>query len=644
MNCSLPRLLKCPCLLLFLWMIPAPIFSQNFTPVTVTGFNHDVIAETGTSALTTTTIALDGPAASNKVIYSVAFRIANGAGGGGIPDNGTITDAAGSYQLASYSGNNALLLQRTQTGNLTLATPAGFSAIRVLAFATEGVALVNVVLTFTDGSTTNALTNYSLSDWFNVNTNLVTSGFGRVTRTTPASNFGDYPSNPRMYYINIPLSCTDRMKQLQRVSFTNVTTAGNNAPFPNAVFLGISGRAFTQSITPTITNATCTATGSATLAITGSASPYTITWNTVPPQTGPTATGLTPGNYTATIVDAGACSSTYLVTITQQNNLNVTMNEGATICPGGSASPNTVSNATTYSWTPTTGVSNPNIANPVFSPTQTTTYTLTATLGTCTITRSFLVTVAPAIILSARTDTTICPGSTFSPNINNTGQTAGTTYSWTPSYGVSNPAILNPVLSPGLTTTYTLTATNGPCSASRTFKVTVAPVASISAGLDGIISIGRPSVQLLGSGSAGTYLWTPATGLSATNILNPVASPTQNTTYTLKVTTPEGCTATDDVLVTVISSCLKPMEAFTPNGDGFNDLWYVTSGNCAKLIRALVYNRYGSKVFESQDYHNNWDGKYKNKPVADGTYYYVITYYLQDGSLYTAKGNVTILR
>lgn len=645
MNCSLPRLFKSLCLLLFLWMIPASLFSQNFTPVTVTGFNHDVVAETGTSALTTTTIALDGPAASNKVIYSTAFKIANNVEGGGIPDNGLISDATGnSYQLTSYSGSNALLLQRTQVGELTLAATAQFSGVRVLAFATEGVALVNVVLVFADGSTTNALTNYSLNDWFNATTNLVTSGFGRCTRTTPVTGFGDYPSNPRMYYIDIPLSCADRQKQLQKVRFTNVTTAGNNAPFPNAVFMAVSGRAFTQSVTPSVTNATCNTTGSVTLTVSGSSSPYSISWNTVPPQTGPTATGLASGNYTATITDASSCTSTYPVTITQQNNLTLTMSEGTTICPGASASPNTNSNATGYSWTPTTGVSNPTIANPVFTPTQTTTYTLTATLGTCTVTRSFVVTVAASLILSARADTTICNGSSFSPNINNTGQTQGTTYSWTPTTGVSNPSALNPVLSPTTTTTYTLTATNGPCSATRSFKVTVASVPTVNAGLDATILINRPSVQLNGTGSPGTYLWTPATGLSATNILSPVASPVQTTTYTLKVTTADGCTATDDVIVTVISSCLTPMEAFTPNGDGYNDLWYVTSGNCAKQVKALVYNRYGSKVFESVDYHNNWDGRYKNKPVADGTYYYVITYYLQDGTQYTAKGNVTILR
>lgn len=230
---------------LSLFIFPGIIYSQTYTPVTVTGFNHDVVAEAGTSSLTTTTISLDGPAVSNKVMYTNTFKTLNGFGGGGIPDNGVITDAAGSYQLAAYTGNNALLLQRTQTGALTLATPSKFNKVRVLCLSTEGSSLVNVVLTFTDGTTTNAFTNYSLGDWFNNTTNLVASGFGRCTRATPASGADAYPTNPRLYYIEIAMSCTDRQKSLQKINFTNVTTAGNNAPFPNAVFFAVSGIAYT---------------------------------------------------------------------------------------------------------------------------------------------------------------------------------------------------------------------------------------------------------------------------------------------------------------------------------------------------------------------------------------------------------------
>jgi len=85
------------------------------------------------------------------------------------------------------------------------------------------------------------------------------------------------------------------------------------------------------------------------------------------------------------------------------------------------------------------------------------------------------------------------------------------------------------------------------------------------------------------------------------------------------------------------------MEAFTPNGDGVNDLWLVTNGNCVTNITAQVFNRYGAKVFESNDYKNNWNGTYKGKPLPDGTYYYIISFNLLNGKKELLKGNLTIL-
>jgi gliding motility-associated-like protein len=167
--------------------------------------------------------------------------------------------------------------------------------------------------------------------------------------------------------------------------------------------------------------------------------------------------------------------------------------------------------------------------------------------------------------------------------------------------------------------------------------------AQANAGSD-VLIIAGDVIQLNGSGTAGTYLWTPATGLSATNVLRPMASPTQTTTYTLQVTSPQGCIATDQVLVNVVPYCVKPMEAFTPNGDGINDVWLITNGGCLKTAKAEVFNRYGHKVFEDNDFHNNWNGTYKGSALPDGTYYFVITYQLINQKAVYLKGNVTILR
>jgi len=188
-----------------------------------------------------------------------------------------------------------------------------------------------------------------------------------------------------------------------------------------------------------------------------------------------------------------------------------------------------------------------------------------------------------------------------------------------------------------------VTATLGSCSLQRTVVVAIYPGVTLNAGPDATIFSGDV-YQMQASGSSGTYLWTPSTGLSSSNILNPTATPASTTNYTLRITNAQGCTGTDDMLLTVVPYCVKPMEAFSPNGDGINDLWLITNGNCLAKAKAEVFNRYGSKVFESNDYKNNWNGLYKGKPLPDGTYYYVINYQLINGRVVILKGSLTILR
>jgi len=621
-------------------LLALPAYSQ-YNPIDISGFNQDVVADAGNNALATTTISLDGVTVSNKVMYSVVFRDQNFFGGGALPTNGSIINASGNYQLAPYNSNNALLLPRSQSGDIIINTPSKYTAIRIAAFSTEGPSLVNVKLYFSDGTSTTALTNYNLPDWFNGNTNLIETGFGRCNRVASVvpGDADAFPDNPRLYYIDIPLSCADNNKNLQRINLANVTTAGSNAPYPNAAFFAVSGQNV-QGITSDVSDGTCSTSGSASLNI-SLPGPVNVTWNTTPVQTGPVATNLSPGNYIASITYGAGCQTTFPVTIGQPtSNLIMATHEDTTICSGASFDVMTTSNANTYSWSPITGVSAPTDPRPVLSPTTTTTYTLTGTRGLyCSISRSFTVTVNPAPILNIHADTTICTGVFFRSNTSGNA----TSYSWLPVTGVSDPGIANPVLSPTTTTTYTVTATTGNCSLSKTFTVTVVEGVHVNAGTDINIIEGQ-SVQLQGSGSTGTYLWTPATGLNATNILNPVTTASVTTTYILSITSAQGCTGTDDIKVTVIPYCIKAMEAITPNGDGINDCWLVTNGNCISTASVHVYNRYGSAVYENRDYKNNWEGTYKGKPVPDGTYYFVIEYALLNGRNVVVKGNLTILR
>ena len=257
----------------------------------------------------------------------------------------------------------------------------------------------------------------------------------------------------------------------------------------------------------------------------------------------------------------------------------------------------------------------------------------------CTVNATAAVTVQNNLNVRTINDTTICLGQSLTA----TTTSNAANFSWTPTTGISNATIASPVLTPRVNTSYIITATQGPCIVRDTLNINVYQGAQVNAGPDQTIIVGDVT-QLSATGTQGNYLWTPATGLSQTNIRNPMAAPTQTTTYTVQLTTANGCTATDDVVINVLPYCVKPMEAFTPNGDGNNDYWVVTTGNCASSIRAEVFNRYGAKVFEASDYKNNWDGRYNGSPLPDGTYYFVLTYKLINGRTVYQKGNVTILR
>lgn len=165
----------------------------------------------------------------------------------------------------------------------------------------------------------------------------------------------------------------------------------------------------------------------------------------------------------------------------------------------------------------------------------------------------------PAVVsvsASAGNDVLISPGGSTILQGTASGGQSPYTFSWSPTTGLSNPFIPNPIARPTETTTYTLTVRDvWGASSSDSVIVSVRTVALVArAGQDKEMTAGG-AVQLDGSASGGvppyTYQWSPATGLTSTTIATPTARPTATTTYTLTVTDSAGATATDDVVVTV---------------------------------------------------------------------------------------------
>ncbi len=260
-----------------------------------------------------------------------------------------------------------------------------------------------------------------------------------------------------------------------------------------------------------------------------------------------------------------------------------------------------------------------------------------------TITKTVTVGFSDDLVLTTSNDTIVCAGAPVQLMATSTA----TTYSWSPASGLSNAAISNPVAAVNNNTAFTVTASLNGCVKTKTVNISIKPNPVISAGPDKTILVGdQTGLQGSGAITPQSISWTPAASIiSGAAGYSPVVKPATTTTYTLTVKDANSCTSTDDVVVAVIPYCAKVMDAFTPNGDGINDKWLASNGQaCFIQMTVAVFNRYGGEVYKNNNYQNDWDGTYKGKPVADGTYYYIVTYKLINGRPVTLKGDVTILR
>jgi len=254
------------------------------------------------------------------------------------------------------------------------------------------------------------------------------------------------------------------------------------------------------------------------------------------------------------------------------------------------------------------------------------------------ITTTLTITGVPTLSATASPDT--CDQNTGTITATATG--AGGTYVFLWSNGDSGNNINN--LGNGL---YTVTVTdqNG-CSSSTQIAVASIPGPAVTASASSFIILEGDSVQLTGTGAT-NYQWSPPNGLSCTTCENPVASPAQTTTYTVTGTDNNGCTGTASVTLSVDIRCneLFLPDIFSPDGTGPQANEKVCAfGNCISEMLFAVYNRWGQRVFETNDPLSCWDGTFKGKECLPGVYAYRLTVTQLDGKTITRSGNITLVR
>jgi gliding motility-associated-like protein len=185
---------------------------------------------------------------------------------------------------------------------------------------------------------------------------------------------------------------------------------------------------------------------------------------------------------------------------------------------------------------------------------------------------------------------------------------------------------------------------------SDTISLQVQPSPAIADGQVFPLPYGK-SVQLDPkiNGDVHVYSWTPGFHLSDTTVRAPVADPVTTTVYRLQVTGTDGCTDTAAIEVKVYIPLRLP-NAFTPNGDGRNEIFYLLGGPPGLVILEMaVFDRWGQRVFQVRnvrpgDPSAGWTGRFGGTAMPAGTYVYTIRLRMLDGTSQVVKGAVELLR
>jgi len=357
--------------------------------------------------------------------------------------------------------------------------------------------------------------------------------------------------------------------------------------------------------------------------------------------------GLDTGIKVIMVKDANGCIATQAVNVPLTDDLTFDAGGNITACQGVGAALKASSNGTSFTWTPSSGLNDATILDPLASPDMTTMYTVTAANGLCRRRGSVTVFVNPAPVADPGLNAIICSGR--SVQLHGKG---GTGWKWSPVTYLDNADIAEPtVVRPVSSISYTLEVTDGNgCHSLGTaaVQVTVTPPAKVFAGNDTVVVIGQPlrlhAVDVNNSGFT-KYEWSPAEGLNDPFSQFPAVAVTKKITYTVTATTPEGCSGADEIILKVYAYAdIFVPNAFTPNGDGHNDLLRVVPAGIREFRSFAVYSRWGQQVFQTSNPDKGWDGAIGGRLQGAGTYIWTALGIDYHGNTIQRRGVVMLIR
>lgn len=387
---------------------------------------------------------------------------------------------------------------------------------------------------------------------------------------------------------------TEDINSLGAGTYTLVASDSNNCTITDTATINQPPTLITNITT---SNVTCFAgsDGAINLTVTGGNQPYGYSWNSGQ-FTGQNLQNVSAGNYTVVVTDAQNCTATDSTTLTEP--ALITGNRSITICASDSFF---------------AGGAYQNSAGVYYD-------TLVNNQGCDSVLATDLSLVNEFF---TSFDKTICFGQTFVYN--------GSNYS-----------------SEG---TYSQLLTSGAgCDSTVSFSLHVLPDISLAASPNSakLVLGDTVTISLITSnpGEIISYSWSPTAGLSCNNCQTTTANPQVSTQYVAVAVDSNGCMDTVLIPVLVNGPVIFIPNVFTPNGDGANDFFEIYGNlDAIRYIDIQIFNRWGEKVFESNNHHFNWDGTYKGKLQNPAVFVYVIKVAFNNelpGKIY--KGSITLMR
>ena len=433
---------------------------------------------------------------------------------------------------------------------------------------------------------------------------------------------------------------TSSIQQLAAGTYSAVVTDANGCP-------GTAGTSISQpsaiQLASTIGSVNCIGNnnGSVSTVVSGGTAPYTYQWNNNNTTSG--LANLVAGAYQLTVTDANSCKKIVQnITVTQPSQIVLTSTVTSIGCSGlsdGSAAIATTGGTPPYSYNWSTSAKTTSIDSLAAG-----SYSVTITDNNgCLMNKVLQVTSsAPLLATSAVQNTSCKEVSNGSISLTVSGGTLPYHYNW--SNGEATSAATS--LTEG---NYVVTVTDAKgCSVEAGGNIIASYELSIHAAASAAITSGAP-VQLTVSANTdhgNTYNWTPSGVLTCSTCANTEASIQQNTLFTVYAVDVNGCKAVDTISVQghSVTDIFIP-NAFTPNSDGVNDQFKIFGdlGN-VYFMDVAVFDRWGEKVFESNNPNFEWDGTYRGEPAPIGVYIYTATAAFSNGTHRDFKGSVTLMR